>query len=411
MKIICLFIIAFSINTKLLHVSVLFRHGARTSGNYFDKYEKYFLGIAEQELTPNGFTQELLLGRYLRHRYIKNNHSNYKDFLPNRFDEEKIEFKVSERQRTIFSSIGLLTGLYPHATFLLEKGSNLSNHNLPPINFNFNVSLLRNKTFQIIPKENDTFFHASDCFEKDKILYKYNETEKLIIDKLETIFPEIIADIRNSSYSVKKVKGFIDVVNALDNLIANFSMDIYDEATKELFRKTTLYAWYNTDLSDDKSVLLSSLILQDIKKNLESCLENEKRGIKFLSEELTRCTKINFYALHDTNIVEVLRNILEENYLKDLREKGIKNEKIFKLLVPPYATSLIFELHSEGDEYYVRLILNGEESFSEFRSGLYEKKKGIEYSIFKGLLESRINLDIEKIECLSKINRDVMNYW
>jgi len=392
-------------------VSVLFRHGARTTGNYFENYKKYFLGIAEQELTPNGFTQELLLGRYLRHRYIKNNHTNYKNFLPYRFDEEKIEFKVSERQRTIFSSIGLLTGLYPHATFLLEKGSNLSNHNLPPINFNFNVSLLRNETFKIIPKENDTFFHASDCLEKNKILYKFNESEKLIIDKLDTIFPEIIDEIRKSKYSVAKVKGFLDVVNALDNLIANYSMDIYDEATKELFRKTALYAWYNTDLTDDKSVLLSSLILQDIKKNLESCFEKENREIKFLSDEFTKCTKLNFYGLHDTNIVEVLRNILEENYLKDLREKGIKNEKIFKLLVPPYATSLIFELHSEGDEYYVRVILNGEESFSEFRSGKYEKKKGMEYSKFKALLESRINPDIEKIECVDKLNKDVMNYW
>lgn len=406
-----IFFVIFGVNAKLLHVSVLFRHGARTSGNYYENFEKYFLGIAEQELTPNGFTQELLLGRYLRHRYIKNNDSNFKNFLPSRFDEEKINFKVSETQRTIFSSIGLLSGLYPHATFLLEKGSNISNHNLPPLNFNFNVSLLKNKTFQIIPHENDTFFHANDCFEKDKILYKYTESEKRTIDKLESIFPEIISDIRNSSYDIKKVKGFIDVVNALDNLISNFSMDIYDEETKELFRKTALYAWYKTNLTDYKSILLSSLLLADLKNNLDSCLEKEEKRIKFLSNEVSKCFKVNFYALHDTNIVEILRNILEENYLNDLREKGIKNENIYKLLVPPYATSLIFELHSEGEEYYVRIILNGEEPFTTFRSVEYEKNRGIEYDLFKEMLESRISPDIESINCKSKINMDVFKFW
>ena len=122
------FLLFFSIvYTKLLHVSILFRHGARTTGNFYELYKKYFLGIHEQELNPNGFTQEQLLGRYLRNRYIMNLEPQYLGFAKKSFDEESLQFKVSETQRTIFSSIALLSGIYPHSSFLIKKkGSNFT---------------------------------------------------------------------------------------------------------------------------------------------------------------------------------------------------------------------------------------------------------------------------------------------
>jgi hypothetical protein len=94
---------------KLLHVAVLFRHGARYPINpYYDYLET--IGDAG-ELTPVGFRQLFNLGRYLRRDYV-----DKEGLFAGRYDHSEVRVFSTEYRRTVESAKAFMMGVFPEGT-------------------------------------------------------------------------------------------------------------------------------------------------------------------------------------------------------------------------------------------------------------------------------------------------------
>jgi hypothetical protein len=60
---------------------IWFEHGASTPLKNWDQFGKYFPTFSQGQITTNGWRQEILLGKYMRHKYIHNKYNEeYRDF-------------------------------------------------------------------------------------------------------------------------------------------------------------------------------------------------------------------------------------------------------------------------------------------------------------------------------------------
>jgi len=271
---------------------------------------------------------------------------------------------------------------------------NISNLILPPLNYNFTHIDVHNPIVNIYTNKNDTYFHGHSCFKNGTVHYNLTDNEKQLVNNLTKLFPvEIINELVKANYSMKKIKGFVDLVNGLSNIASNYSWDMFDNDTQILLRKSVLYSWYKTSVDDETLKLYSTDIFKDIIIKINDCISevNELRFLDDMNENNSRCTKFNLVGGHDTNIVDILNNILDESYIDELIKKALVNSIHYNHLIPQFAASLIFELHKHEHNHYVKLLYNGEEIFEKFKLGIiYEKGKGIALRDFRNLLQSRI---------------------
>lgn len=93
---------------ELITVIEINRHGARTSKSLQPKSLSKLFG-KEMILTPNGYYQQELLGRYIRERYIKES-----NFLNSDYPQKQFHIYSTPIQRTLNSAIGFISGLYPN---------------------------------------------------------------------------------------------------------------------------------------------------------------------------------------------------------------------------------------------------------------------------------------------------------
>ena len=114
--------LAFTRTSELLCVVQFSRHGARTSNTFQSKtFNKVF---GEQLiLTPNGFRQHELLGKFIKDKY-----TNDIPFLINNNIHSRVEIISTPVQRTINSAMAFINGFYPGAIVKMNYQNNSHLH-------------------------------------------------------------------------------------------------------------------------------------------------------------------------------------------------------------------------------------------------------------------------------------------
>ena len=390
---------------RLVMVINLIRHGARTPIGNWHLFEKYLPTLSKGQITTNGWRQEILLGKYMRQKYILN-HNNYefKDFINLDNLHEEFLLIASPAQRTIDSAIGYSLGLFPDHIFSITDSNyeNYKNDDIPPIHGY--ASYNPHYNFIIGNKQSDTLFTPKKCVfpshidlgpdyieNKTSIL---NETEKTIVQSFfKSVFPNVtIFDNKNNE---KVFKSTYTSIRAL-NYQFKEEIIIVPKNIQQILNRLKIFGTYKKKLKNDNFLkLLNSEFLDHLINAFDVRIENignkmTKKDFTIKNITLNNLKFISFMG-HDSNLIALIKNLLDE----DLLEEFIKNHKdqpeIYNFLMPIFGSMIEFQLIEYSGEFFVKLLMNGLPSFSKLRNNIsYDNAKGIPYTKFKSLIESRI---------------------
>jgi hypothetical protein len=409
------------LKSEIVSVVEINRHGARTPKNFPDITSKLFFGSKDMTLTINGYRQHQILGEYVKKKYMKKYHLLSKDY-------NSQEFKIvsTPTQRTIFSAAGFLSGLYPDHIVKMNydnKSEMTINDTVPIIDNDVDIQEI---PIKVIDPKNDFYFHAEKCVFKD------NKTiEDLIYEKK----PKAIFAIEDEEK--KRVLNEVHVLCKLnhdhskdhekahsedDKTIHVTPLDIeMKELTKYFFpffyhfrkyvehkinpksldtiKKFILNRWYAHRTTDSKYLrLTTSAIFKRIMDTFTEIMQNDNKPH----------LKYRVYSAHDTNIVNILANLLTSEKINEFIHKAISDENTFKFLIPPFASNIFFELHKDDHDgkYSVHIIYNGK-SLSEGLKFVEENKqsKKIEWIKFEQMMKNLIDDEFVHLNCEKK-NKD-----
>lgn len=402
-------------SSRLLNVVQLNRHGARTSTNFRNGLLSKYFG-SDMKLTPNGYRQHQILGQYIHDKYINRLH-----FLSETYQKNQFEIFSTQTQRTIFSAEGFLSGLYPGSVVKVSYDNKaldiITNDTIPfllnykPL-FNFQQTEIELK---VIDLKNDIMFHPMNC--------------KLNGKKLKN---ELIKNNKNLFFNISEaeIKESIDEIAKFLNVTLNQSAPVNDSQkmtelqklffvysyhfnkqwenlspkAKILMRKMVLNKWYSTRTKDTKYLKLGVSAIFD---EILSKFNNAKKRQSFLKEKNKIFT---VYSTHDTTLVNILSNLISLNVIKDKVHKALYDDKVFNFLVPPFASSIIFEFHSDDNnpsKYYVQVYYNGElitKNIKNIDDNLIKDGK-IPYDEFVKLFKNAIDFDYKKMDCSEEKER------
>ena len=361
--------------------------------------------IGSEELSAVGLRQHYLLGSLMRNQY-----SQLLDW--NNYNTKDIFVYSTPTNRTIMSARAHLFGMFNNNnTKQLNKNQNeksipnyLRNKSkiINFINKTLNNSyILPNKIpseipIHIIEKKEKLFQFEKDdnCIgienQRDK-----NKKKKSVKNAVESF---------NNKYGEKLVKYlgekkedyFKDLKNVQAIALA-FIINKIDGRDLSEFQNETgfdLEKFYNDSMKilvqksleiqsgdDEKLIALasSSVLLRFILSFIDKVVENDKK-----QKKIHDVPKFFLLSAHDTTIV----------MSSDLLNILFKSEKYF----PSFATSQVYELNKENNEYYINLIFNG------------EKLKTVKYEYFKKTIENEA-WTLEETGYFCGFYKKIFNGW
>jgi len=404
-------LIIIEINSHLLSVINLIRHGARTPQSFPFITKKLNYGHFKSQLTINGLRQLQLLGRYTNQKYIKQ-----KELLKVRYNPNDSKFYSSPSQRAIFSGTAFLHGLYKNyiikPIFHNEK-SNFKTDSIPPIpDFNIeNKIKYKEIPLHIKNSYNNKIFHPHKCKltkESNEIIKEMGFIKRRIfpdisnddlieaIDDIKYHLPYLFTDLKPEEYYTRT---FLSLMNSYLKQVRPTLKIKFDfkPLTKQVMRMTNIEKHYSSRLIESKGIKLSaSGFFSGFINYFDRIVNNDESKKKYI-----------LYSGHDTNIISILTNLLDKDYLLKKCLEGKESVSAHNFLIMPFASSFILELHSNNDaygkleNYFVKIILNGEEIKEGLHKDLvyYESLGGFEYNQFKSYLQSRIDPNYDDIFC------------
>ena len=406
----------FIFKNELIGVVEIIRDGASTSMDLKESNSKLYFGSRKAQLTFNGLRQHLLLGRWLRRRYVKGDVGRlFSD--KKRADELKVY--SSPRQRTIFSAAAHIMGLFPNSyTKIVYKNHEMKNDDTPPLKgFQMKEEYGREISINVLNYKENFFFGTMHCFYKetnkkvkDSIKYEklivihekeISEAAKEVLDKFALFFKIRKFSQKQKDYddfqSNYELKNFSNVfLKKLMDFISmfhyhNFANYAISDSHIKTFNKTLLDKWYGIRINDSKELRLAvSAMFKEIVDFFELRINNENKE------------KMLIFSGHVTNIVDFLSNILEEKFLRKKIINAQDNLEDFNFLIPQPASSIILELHKENNNFYISLIYNGvnyNDLVFKIPIRLSKSKNKLNYEDFIKLLTSRIDNDYQKLIC------------
>ena len=411
---------------KILGSFELIRHGARTPLINKEQSHLYF-GTQRSQLTINGFRQHILLGRWLRRRYV------LEDSLPllktdfNLQNLDEIKIKSSNFQRCVFSASAHILGLFPKAIIKLnyEGHQEIKTNDIPPIkNYIEDIRDGREVTINVQNNQKENLFKISECKYKNSTMTLKQEIKKyhrIPINLLtDNEIKEAIDDIMTNHKEViiKKKKHTVDNEDAANNLkihknnlrknnlngseIPKYSLHVLNEFISVLrpylYHHKMKNNLKNSTLLTIKKHCLNKVYEVRIKDSPQKLLFSSRifKKIKsFFNKIIEKKTKLKLMILSgfDRNIMDVISNLLDLNYLKKIIFDSLNDKTLYNFLVPKFASNMIFELlQVEGDkEYYVRLLYNGKEIKKNFSQPIQlNKDELLNYEDFIKLISSKI---------------------
>ena len=389
-------------NGRLVMVINLMRHGARTPIGNWHLFEKYFPTLSKGQMTTNGWRQEILLGKYMRQKYLLNK-NNYEDFI--NLDNLHEEFLLisSPSQRTIDSAIGYSSGLFPDHIFSITdlNYENYKKNDIPPIHGY--DSYTPHYNFIINKKQSDTLFTPRKCVFPSHIEFGpdyienntsiLNETEKILVQNFfKSIFPN--ATKFDEENNEKVFKSTYTSMHAL-NYQFNEEIIIVPKNIKLILNKLKVLGTYKKKIKSDNFLkLLNSEFFEHIINGFDTKIENigrmKRKDFTIKNITLNNLKFISFVG-HDTNLIALIKNLLDEDLLEEYILKHQDQPEIYNFLMPTFGSMIEFQLVEYSGEFFVKLLMNGLPTFSKLKNNIsYDNTKGIPYSEFKSLLESRI---------------------
>ena len=405
---------------RLVMVINIIRHGARTPLKNWTIFRKYFPTVSQGQITTNGWRQEILLGKYMRHKYVSNKFNDeYKDFI--NLDNLHEEFLLisSPTQRTIDSAIGYSLGLFPDHIFRITD-SNYENHkneDIPPIHGY--SSYTPHYHFLIGSKNSDKLFHGSKCVFPDHVdlgpddnVKKnsfLNETEKILVQNFfKNVFPN--TTIFNDKNDEKVFKSMYNSLRAL-NYQFKEEIILVPKTIELILNRLVVLEMYKKKINNDNLVkLMNSEFFEHVINAFDIMIENhanknEKKEITINNITLSNLKFLSFVG-HDSNLIGFIKNLLDEELLEDYILNQIDNPEIFWFLMPMFGSMFEMQLIENNGEFYVKLFLNGLANFHKLRNKIsYDTLRGIPYSKFRSLIQSRLFPD-SKHCIMKKKNKD-----
>ncbi len=411
---ICLFLF-FSISiisetqTQKVIASVeFFRHGARAPIVNFEENKNLYFLTGKHQLTINGLRQHFLLGKWIKRRYV--NDENHKLLNENSISKD-IKVFSSPYQRTIFSASSHILGLSSNAIIKVNYDGNeeLKTDDTPPI-FNFKISQSLNEiNINVIHPDKDNVFNAISCRRNNSKLSLMDETNIEISKKpklfslTNQVLNNTINDIlwnygkffQNNSPFNSSNKYTEDTLRNLVDFIDQYSYHMikFPELKKETIinmKKSMLNKYYNQRLiNNDINKFSVSKMFREVITLFESAIAG-KNKVKFV-----------IFSGHDDNIMNILSNLLDKNYLRKKIYNSVVDEEDYKFLVPRLAASILIELIEEKGKFYIRILYNGERIDSNFATTVRynQNLELLNYADITKLIRSRIDNNVDKLEC------------
>jgi len=410
-------------NSKLVGVVEIIRHGARTPMTYMENSAKLYFGSRKAQLTINGLRQHILSGRWLRRRYVHGEVSKLFERDVSKINSREVQVISSPLQRTIFSSTGHINGLFPRAIIRLNfhDRNQIKTNDIPPIKgFKIDPRDGKEITINVISKERDFVFHADKCLsnnstktvfqemKRKKIFNVTREERKYAVEDIMKQYEHFLNDkinkvekrFKNKGNEIRKnIKKFKQYSKLhLKKLISwlrpfryhTIFPQLLQPKTVAIMKKQILNRWYEPRLIDSPSLKYST-----------SYIFNKMHKLFTLKSKNLGRRKMIIFTGHDTNIVNALTNLLSPKYLLSRIKKAPKDRKDYKFLVPPLASNLLFELYKKNlkNEFYVKILYNGEYINENFIKKLRVKKNKINFFDFMRLINSRILPDTKQLKC------------
>ena len=354
--------------SKTLFVFEHCRHGARGMKDLFN--EKDILNekwIGKEELSSVGLRQHYLLGVLIRKKYKNllnwDNLNNLKDIF----------VYSTPSNRTIMSARAQLFGMFNY-----NNNSKLSERQIIKATPNYlkNNSifeeLIKNLSDSVLPNKIPSEIPIHIIERKEK-LFQFEKDDNCIgIDnqreknKKKKSVEKVIKDF-NEKYGKKLVKylnekdeNFFKKLKNIQQIALAFIINKVDGRDLSEFQNETgfnLDQFYNDSMNiliqkslyiqsgDDENLIAlasSSVLLRFILDYITKAVENDKNNKKIYD-----IPKFFLLSAHDTTIV----------MSSDLLNFLFHSERKF----PSFATSQVYELIKDNNEYYIKLNFNGEE--------------------------------------------------
>lgn len=403
---ICLLFLLTPSSSKLINVIQINRHGARGAENFKSEKLELFFGN-NMKLSQNGYRQHQILGAYIRNRYITK-----EKFLSNEYNPTELRVITTPTQRTIFSADGFISGLYPGSivkTNIYEPGLNLINNDTIPI-----PDITRDFTeipIKVMSWTENSIFNTWNCRLNGKVLKEEAEDTSIYPNLIDVPRAELdsTAQIMATYYNKQKEldkSGSLAFMKQINKYVIpdfyHFNKDYEKEIGKEAYdtiKKMYLNKWYNARNRD--SVLLKlgvSELFNKILSIFKDSIDNESNSSFLKPKDYFKYT---IYSAHDTAFVNILANMIDFDYIRNRLNLAVENKDDYDFLVCPYASSILFELHSESEnKLYVKVIYNGVEMNYPFLDGIKaDANNRITFNDFEKMMTNRITPEWAKVDC------------
>ena len=388
---------------ELIKVIQINRHGAR-SAETFPKYlNQQFWGINEK-LAINGYRQHQLLGKYIKKKYIDTG------FISSIYNKKDFAIFSTPFQRTIFSASAFISGMFPDyitkVNFHEEKLNYFNNDIIPNSDFDINFNEIN---IEVLSYQENVLFNSWKCKLNNKLIKEDSKDLNLYPDVIfisdddlidTANYLRIYLNLENKIEKIKKVKKARKFIKKVNKYITghfylfNMKMEkIFPNKIVKVIKSSLVNKWYNARLKDSKMLRLSSsAFIEKLIEIFSSSINNDSISIY---------PKLTIFSAHDSIIANIFGNIFDEQYLRNMISRCLNNEKFFQFFVPPFASNLIFELHKIENDYFVKILFNGN-IISNFplRSTKYKGKDNMyEFNRFYKILKMRVDSDWKKIDC------------
>lgn len=393
-------------SSKLINVIQINRHGARSAENFKNEKLELFFG-SNKKLSQNGYRQQQILGNYIRNRYIIQ-----QKFLSSEYNPREFRVISTPTQRTIFSANGFISGLYPGSivkTSIYEPGLNLIKNDtipVPDVPKDFTEIALK-----VMSWTENSIFNTWNCRLNGKVLKEEAEDKTIYPDLLAIPQEELdeTAQILARYYNKQKEldeSGSLVFMKQINKYVVpdfyHFNKDYVKEIGKpayETIKKMYLNKWYNARNRDSLLLKLGvSELFNKILSIYKESIQSELNSSFLRSRDYYKYT---VYSSHDTAFANILSNMIDFGYIKNKLNAAVQDKEAYDFLVCPYASNILFELHSEAEnQFYVKVIYNGVEMNYPFLDGVKaDGEARIAFNDFEKLMKNRITPEWSQVDC------------
>ena len=329
----------------LLYVLEVVRHGARSQVHSTPYYPDLNWPDGDGQLTDSGMREHLLLGKFIREKYITDT-----ELISPQFTPSEIYIRSTDVNRTIMSIYSQLMGIFP------EKISPLPVHDLgakPPLNLSISEDVISELGGNVLPYSLGVYpIHVFEKIYDKTILFDSCPYYNYIKD--QNVFNNTI---------------YTDIKKKYGNLLQKICNSLGVDCEEVLIGRQTLYmtdALICADYNGQRPNSIPETLMPEIKELFYELFKGELLGewdtkypvlINVPMTGLTHFIKTKFNArINDENPERM--SILSSHdsvVLPMATGLGHLPENIL-----PFASNIFFELWKGNTQNYVKVYYNGE---------------------------------------------------